>query len=341
MPYNVDHSCRLTNPEKYKRFTRKNCGMKHDEKCIDMVLGWKDKDGKEVSEMQAMRYPKDIWTESSAKSHCKSHKGTFEAAKKEKSMKKITEYNSFGRFNRDIEFKELRAVKDGDEPMKFVGYVARFGPLSENLGGFVERIRPGAFSKAIRENDIRALFDHDSKYVLGRNKSGTLELKEDDKGLLMTVYPPEAQWVNDLVASIERKDINQGSFGFRTYKDSWEDSLGKKLPVRTLEEVGLIDVSIVTFSAYPATQVEVRMEAEAEIGIDIDSISRVMIKKCHDLEINEEDCAAINDTIDALRSILPESSVEKDPEPKVTPELKRRTVILRKKLELKEKSVGG
>ncbi len=336
MPYNLEHSCRLTNPDKYKRFTRKNCGMKHGDKCIDMVLGWQDKNGKEVSEMQAMRYPKDIWTESSAKSHCKSHDGSFEAAKKEKSMKENIEY-------RDFEIDELRAVGGKDnEPMKFVGYMAPFGPLSQDLGGFRERIRPGAFNKSIQSDDIRALFNHRADYVLGRTTSGTLELREDDKGLLMTVQPPEAQWVNDLAASIRRKDITGGSFGFRSYKDSWEeDKVGNKTPIRTLEEIGLIDVSIVTFPAYKDTKVAIRSEAEVEVGIDINSISRVMIKKCHDLEINDEDCAAINATIDALRSILPESFVEKEPDPKETPELKHRIVILRKKLELKEKSIGG
>lgn len=242
---------------------------------------------------------------------------------------------------RDFEIDELRAVKEGDdEPMKFVGYVARFGSLSLDLGGFQERIRPGAFSKSIASDDIRALFNHKSDYVLGRTTSGTLELREDDKGLLMTVIPPDTQWANDLAASIERKDITGGSFGFRTFKDTWEENKGSnKLPIRIFEEIGLIDVSIVTFPAYPATKVAVRAEAEAETGIDIDSISRIIIKRSHNLEIDEDDCALINVTIDKLRSFLPLPTEEGGNGSQ--DDVLKRNELLRKKINLKEKLIGG
>jgi len=76
-PYANEHACRLNDPGKYDKFTRKNCAIKHDNKCIDVIYGIKG--GK--SEMQAYRYPKDIWTAATAKKHCKDHDGTFEAAK--------------------------------------------------------------------------------------------------------------------------------------------------------------------------------------------------------------------------------------------------------------------
>jgi len=79
MPYPQEHSCRLENPDKYDRFARKNCYQKHDGKCIDFIFGVKE--GK--SEVQAMRYDKDVWTEDAARKHCKDHDGFFEAAKKE------------------------------------------------------------------------------------------------------------------------------------------------------------------------------------------------------------------------------------------------------------------
>jgi hypothetical protein len=84
-PYPNEHSCRLNPPDKYDKFARKNCEMKHDGKCIDVIFGIKDN----KSEIQAFRYDKDIWTESAAKAHCASHDGTFEAASgKEKECKK-------------------------------------------------------------------------------------------------------------------------------------------------------------------------------------------------------------------------------------------------------------
>lgn len=83
-PYPNEHSCRLNSPDKYDRFARKNCEIKHDDKCIDVIYGIKE--GK--SEIQAMRYKKDIWTEETAKNHCKSHEGSFEAASGEEASEK-------------------------------------------------------------------------------------------------------------------------------------------------------------------------------------------------------------------------------------------------------------
>ena len=78
-PYPNEHSCRLESPDKYDRFARKNCAVKVDDKCIDFIYGVKE--GK--SELQAMRYKTDIWSESAAKNHCKSKDGMFEPAEKE------------------------------------------------------------------------------------------------------------------------------------------------------------------------------------------------------------------------------------------------------------------
>jgi len=79
-PYPNEHSCRLNSPSKYDKFRRKKCAVKSDGKCIDFIFGIKE--GK--SELQAMRYNVDIWTEAAAKAHCKDKEGTFEPAKPKK-----------------------------------------------------------------------------------------------------------------------------------------------------------------------------------------------------------------------------------------------------------------
>ncbi len=86
MPYPNEHACRLETPDKYKSFARENCGQKHDGKCIDVIYGIPEEGG---SEIQALRYKTDIWTEDAARNHCKSRDGSFEPAKKAegKSMK--------------------------------------------------------------------------------------------------------------------------------------------------------------------------------------------------------------------------------------------------------------
>ena len=79
MPYPNEHACRLNNPDKYSKMFRKNGERSHNGKSYDVIYGVK-KDGK--SEEQAYRYPKSSWDEGAARSHCSSHNGSFEPAKK-------------------------------------------------------------------------------------------------------------------------------------------------------------------------------------------------------------------------------------------------------------------
>lgn len=157
---------------------------------------------------------------------------------------------------RRIVLGDLRAVTDAGG-VKIAGHAAKFDQISEDLGGFRERIAPGAFAKTIQGADIRALWNHDANIVLGRNKSGTLRLSEDSAGLAYEVDAPDTQLVRDMVlAPIARGDVNQCSFGFFTVSDKWAKVDGEW--VRTLLEVELFDVSPVTYPAYPQTDVAVR-----------------------------------------------------------------------------------
>jgi HK97 family phage prohead protease len=152
---------------------------------------------------------------------------------------------------RSFPFVEIRASEDGK---KILGHAAVFGKLSEDLGGFREKVSPGAFLDTIDTDDIRALFNHDPNYVLGRVKSETLVLAEDKKGLAIDIIPPDTQWAKDLKESIKRGDITQMSFAFQAQEEEWDDE--KK--IRTLNKVRLFDVSVVTYPAYPQTDVKLR-----------------------------------------------------------------------------------
>lgn len=167
---------------------------------------------------------------------------------------------------RTITMHELRIIDgDTDKPRKIEGHAAVFDQWSETLGipglfEFKEKVMPGAFSETIRKDDIRALFNHDPNYVLGRNKSGTLELREDHHGLFVSITPPDTQWARDLMVSIERGDITQMSFGFEVISDRWGEEEG--MDMRELHKVKLYDVSPVTFPAYPQTDVGIRSAKE-------------------------------------------------------------------------------
>jgi len=158
---------------------------------------------------------------------------------------------------RTVELTEFRlAPAEADGKRHMVGHAAVFDSLSQDLGGFFEEIRSGAFAEAVVSDDVRALFNHDPNYVLGRNTSGTLKLGEDVRGLSIDIDPPDTQWARDLAISIERGDINQMSFSFQTIDDSWaHDARGT---VRTLNKVRLLDVSPVTYPAYLSADIAMR-----------------------------------------------------------------------------------
>lgn len=156
---------------------------------------------------------------------------------------------------------EVRASPGTSGEMRFEGYAARFNSPSEDLGGFIEDIAPGAFAEAV-SGDVRALFNHDPNHVLGRTSAGTLTLREDGDGLRFEISAPDTGWARDLYTSVQRGDINQCSFAFDVIEDEWRHMSGAP-DRRTLKKVRLYDVSIVTYPAYQATSVSARHYAPA------------------------------------------------------------------------------
>jgi HK97 family phage prohead protease len=158
---------------------------------------------------------------------------------------------------RTFDITELRVDQTADKKPVIKGCAIVFNKLSEDLGGFREQVDPRSCAGTIKTDDIRAAFNHDPNFILGRNKAGTLQLEQDDKGIHFAIDPPDTQWCRDLQVSIGRGDINQCSFKFNTIKDSWENKKDGSA-IRTLMEIKLFDISIVTYPAYPQTSVKVR-----------------------------------------------------------------------------------
>ena len=160
---------------------------------------------------------------------------------------------------------ELKAAVEG---RTVEGYASVFNSMSEDLGGFREIILPGAFSEVL-DNDVRALYNHDSNYLLARTTSGTLELKEDDKGLYYRFEMPNTSYGNDMLELFRRGDLSQSSFGFTVEKDSWRMQDGQH--VRYIERVGsLFDVSPVVYPAYTAASSGLRSaEPQGESAAEV------------------------------------------------------------------------
>jgi HK97 family phage prohead protease len=145
--------------------------------------------------------------------------------------------------------------KTGKKKAMIRGYAALFNSDSQDLGGFVERISPGAFDGVIeRGTDVVALYNHDPMFLLGRESSGTLRLSVDERGLRYEIDPPESR--ADVIEAIERGDVRGSSFAFRVKGagENWSrDQQGRQ--IREIREIdGLFDVGPVLKPAYIATE---------------------------------------------------------------------------------------
>ncbi|MBC8266364.1 MAG: HK97 family phage prohead protease [Flavobacteriales bacterium] len=145
---------------------------------------------------------------------------------------------------------DTRTEKREDGTTSITGHASVFNHLSEDLGGFREKIAPGAFSDVL-DNDVRALVNHDPNLLLARTTSGTLRLAETEDGLQYSFDVPNTTYGNDLVISMERGDLTASSFAFTVQSDTWETNDDGD-DIRTINKVKrLYDVSPVTYPAYP------------------------------------------------------------------------------------------
>ena len=142
-------------------------------------------------------------------------------------------------------------TREETEEQKLIieGYFIKYDVETEIWNGYFEKIERNAVEQAIRNADVRVLFNHDTSLVLGRTGNGTAKLRSDDIGLFAVVEINP----NDPAAV----GIYECSFGF--YINSQEETLrsdGSYLSVIT--EMELLEISPCTFPAYPQTEIAAR-----------------------------------------------------------------------------------
>ena len=170
----------------------------------------------------------------------------------------------------DRETRQMRSIaskfetRESEEGLFIEGYFSVFNSTYELWPGATESVAPGAFANTLG-GDIRALIDHETRLVLGRNKSGTLELREDSHGLWgrVKINPNDQDAVN-LYERVKRGDVDQCSFGFDIVKEDTEVRDDGSVHW-TIREVELYEVSVVTFPAYTETSVSARKRDFEEI----------------------------------------------------------------------------
>ena len=165
---------------------------------------------------------------------------------------------------RTVSGLELRA--DSQNGQKSIsGYSAKWNRLSEKLGNgsFREMLLRGTFTRSLQSqrSDVTCLVNHDPSLLLGRQRSGTLRVREDSIGLHFRCSLPDTTAGNDAFALIQRGDIAGCSFAFVSDgSDTWSEiddpEDGKRIALRTISRANLLDCSIVTNPAYSDTSVD-------------------------------------------------------------------------------------
>jgi len=164
---------------------------------------------------------------------------------------------------------EVRASGTDTKP-RISGYAARYNVKTQLQPGLREVIRPGAFRNTVaRQDDCYCCFNHDEERILGRVRSGTLRLKEDDQGLLFDCdVDLGIGYANDLYRSIQRGDISECSFGFYAKDENYvDDDEDEDEMLRELRECSVFDVSPVVNPAYSGTSVSARSRAMFPDGL--------------------------------------------------------------------------
>ena len=227
-------------------------------------------------------------------------------------------------------FKHACEVREGPNGPMIVGYAAVFNSNSEDLGGFIEQVDPGAFSKTLAEADVISTGNHDDGWLLGRSKTGTLRLQTDPNGLRYEVdINPQDPDGQRALAKVKRGDWDGSSFEFMTVSDQW--NWDSRPAQRRLLEVKLRQVGPVTVPAYPETSAAARAleRIAAKLGHPVEKMVaalrsgeiRSLVDQHPAGEVEERatwDTAYINDLPDSAFLYI-EPGGKKDSDGKTTP----------------------
>lgn len=166
---------------------------------------------------------------------------------------------------------EVRA--GANDKMSIGGYAAKFNRMSQNLGGFVERIDPAFFNKSRGDGwpDVVARYNHDDNMLLGTTNARTLRLSTDNVGLLYDADLPSSR--ADVYELVQRGDVNKSSFAFVAVEDDWTVN-DQGFPLRTLLGGRLMDVAPVNTPAYLDTSTGLRSLAR-KFDAPIDEVRKL------------------------------------------------------------------
>jgi uncharacterized protein len=205
------------------------------------------------------------------------------------------------------------------------GHAARFDKLSQDLGGFYERLAAGCFARSLRENaDVMFLRGHNPDAIVARCSNGTLAVSEDSEGLAFECQMADTTVARDLYTDVKEGNITGMSFGMVVKKDRWDDTADdclpgdpdddcqdadrarRRAPLRTVLECSLLEISAVTMPAYLSSDVAARARALFPLGApqSLPLEIRSLIGAASTFLSEEEKTLRVKMRIEALRAQL-------------------------------------
>jgi HK97 family phage prohead protease len=189
--------------------------------------------------------------------------------------------------------------------MTFEGYAAVFNSPSEPLP-FTEIVAPGAFARSLKSrNRMMLLWNHDTSEPLASTRNGSLRMVEDSTGLKVTATLPDTTRGRDVAELVRTGVIDSMSFGFSVKKDSWSTD-GQ---TRTLQDVTLYEVSLVSQPAYEGTAGKTSVR---EAGLDADALADALQRLETGEELTTSQATIINQVVDKLKTPEDVDALEAD-----------------------------
>jgi HK97 family phage prohead protease len=281
-PYPGEHAARIADPADFDSFSRRN---NEGGTGVDFVYGIKDGEAR----VQSIRFKVDYFTEEQAREWLDRNDFEpllFEPAAPVDEGRSVVVLSPQDMEAESMADKEIRTLvqnvevreDEGSDVIRVSGYAAVFGEETNIAGMFTETIERGAFTSALeRQDDVVFLINHDG-LPLARTRSGTLRLSQDERGLYMeTELDGSDPDVRAIVPKMKRGDLDKMSFAFMPERQEWDDR--GEVPKRTIQDLRLFDVSIVTTPAYDGTEIGLRaLEAHREAQRKSQAARRLRMK---------------------------------------------------------------
>ncbi|MCC2444220.1 phage major capsid protein [Bacillus cereus] len=204
---------------------------------------------------------------------------------------------------------ELSGVKQDSGELLVSGYVNKTGQWSQPLGRenrFIERIEPGTFTRALQKgNDVHFLAEHDNAKLLASTKNGSLQLREDDKGLYMEARISPTSWGKDYHQLIQDGLLTNMSFGMQVNEQKW-DKRDDGTYKRTISDLTLAEVSVVRNPAYVQSSIQARSIEVIETPVFF--MEKNEKKPMEELKMNEKELKELRNKLEMAEARFKEEN---------------------------------